>query len=110
MKRTVRILTRARADVDRIFAWLERRSPRGAATWYDAFLACVGDVSNDPDRYAVVPESMLRWQRDIRQASFQTLRGRRYRVVFECTPTELCVLRVRGPGQLPLRSRDLPQA
>jgi hypothetical protein len=33
MSRTVRIIERARSDVDDIFTWLVRRSVRGAISW-----------------------------------------------------------------------------
>ena len=108
MSRAVRILPRARGDVDRIFDWLGQRSPQGAASWYEAFAAAVSRVARSADEYPRVPEASHRWTRDVRQAMFKTRRGRRYRIVFELTEAEVCILRVRGPGQPPLRRRDLP--
>jgi plasmid stabilization system protein ParE len=109
MSRSLRILARARADIDAIYDWLQRRSPRGAATWYNALFAAVGRIAENPDAYAVVSEAAPRWNRKIHQALFKTPRGRLYRIVFEWTDAEILILRIRGPGQPPLRRRDLPQ-
>jgi plasmid stabilization system protein ParE len=108
MTRSFRVLARADADINRLFAWLARRSPRGAATWYDALFEAFGKIVANPARFAVAHESLPRWNRDIRQALFRTNRGNRYRIVFELTEAEVRILRVRGPGQPPLRRRDLP--
>jgi len=108
MSRLPRILAKARADIDHIFNWLERRSPQGAATWYSALFAAVGKITASPHGYAVVSEALPRWNRKIHQAFFKTPRGKRYRIIFELTDTEIRILRVRGPGQPPLRGRDLP--
>lgn len=108
MSRSLRILARAGADIDRIFVWLARRSPQGAASWYTALTGAVARISQAPEQYAGAAEALPRWNRRIHQALFKTARGRRYRIVFELTDTEIRILRVRGPGQPPLRRRDLP--
>src|SRR5437588_54900 len=108
MSRILRILARARADIDRIFDWLEKRSPQGAATWYGALFEAVARIGENPEGFSILSEALPRWNREIHQALFKTPRGRRYRIVFELTETEIRILRVRGPGQPPLRRRDLP--
>src|SRR5437588_5891206 len=108
MSRRLRILARAGADIDRIFDWLAGRSPQGAANWYAALVAAVDRIAETPEQFAVAAESLPRWNRDIHQAPFKTARGRRYRLIFELTDTEVRILRVRGPGQPPVRRRDLP--
>src|SRR5258708_4151973 len=108
MNRSLRILNRAKSDIDRIFAWLEARSPQGAARWSDALFDTVRRVSENPEGYSVASEALPRWRRGVHQALFKTRRGKPYRIVFELTDTEILVLRVRGPGQPPLRRRDLP--
>src|SRR4051794_27902715 len=106
MNRTLRIVERARADVDSIFEWLTHRTVKGAITWYLAFRQAIVSVALSPEAFAVATESHS-LNRPIRQATFKTRRGRLYRIVFELTESEIIILRVRGPGQSPLRERDL---
>ncbi|HKB05955.1 MAG TPA: type II toxin-antitoxin system RelE/ParE family toxin [Gemmataceae bacterium] len=107
MSRTVRIAERARADVDAIFNWLAPRSVAGAISWYMAFRRAVEKIGELSESYGEAAEAH-RLRRPLRQAMFKTRRGRTYRVVFEVFETEVILLRVRGPGQAPLRRRDLP--
>jgi plasmid stabilization system protein ParE len=107
MSRTLRILGRAQTDVDEIFNWLVGRSLQGAIAWYMAFRRAVEQVALGPESFPEAPESQ-RLARQLRQAFFKTRRGRLYRIVFEFSPDEIILLRVRGPGQSPLRGRDLP--
>lgn len=107
MSPTLRIVERARADVEDIFSWLVRRSMHGAIAWYVAFRQAVDEIASSPESFAEAAES-LPLGRQLRQAPFKTRRGRVYRIVFEMADTEIMILRVRGPGQGPLRRRDLP--
>src|SRR5207249_2810604 len=107
MSRRLRILGRAATDVEDIFNWLVRRSVPGAITWYAAFRGALEQIASSPEGFAEAAESaVLRCQ--LRQALFKTRRGRVYRIVFRLSDTEIVILRVRGPGQGPLRRRDLP--
>jgi plasmid stabilization system protein ParE len=108
MSHRVRIVARARADVDSIFSWLLRRSVRGAISWYLAFGRAVQKIAASPDAFAETPEAGP-LGRDLRQILFKTARGRIYRIVFQYSSTEIQILRVRGPGQPRLRQRDLPR-
>ena len=108
MSRSLRILTRAREDIDYIFDWLERRSPQGATSWYDALFKAVGIIGDNPERYAMLSDALPRWNRKIHQALFKTPRGHRYRIIFEVSEREILILRVRGSGQPPLRRGDIP--
>jgi plasmid stabilization system protein ParE len=107
MSRTLRILDRAQADMDAIFNWLAPRSVSGAFAWYLAFRRAVDRIGETPEIHGEAAESR-RLGRPLRQALFKTRRGRTYRIVFEVFETEVILLRVRGPGQAPLRRRDLP--
>ena len=51
MSRTLRIVERARTDVDGIFNWLVHRSVRGAISWYLAFGRAVEKIAASPDDY-----------------------------------------------------------
>jgi plasmid stabilization system protein ParE len=108
MSRTLRILERARSDVDNIFDRLVHRSVQGAISWYLAFRHAIETIATSPDSFAEAAESHPLGRR-LHQALFKTRRGRVYRIVFEFTETEIMILRVRGPGQSPLRRRDLPE-
>jgi plasmid stabilization system protein ParE len=107
MSRSLRIVQRARTDADDIFNWLVRRSIRGAISWYLAFGQAIGKIQAAPESYARAPESQPP-NCELRQAFFKTRRGRRYRLVFQMDENSIVILRVRGPGQAPLRRRDLP--
>ncbi len=109
MSRTLRILERAQSDVDSIFRWLVRRSAYGAVSWYLAFRQAVEKIGGSPENFSEAPESQP-LRRPLRQAPFKTRRGRLYRIIFEFSDTEITILRVRGPGQSPLRGRDLPES
>jgi plasmid stabilization system protein ParE len=108
MNRHIEFVPRARKDLAAILKWLHVRSPRGAASWYQAFWDAVTRISADPDSFAVAEESH-RLKRVARQALFKTRRGRLYRIIFEFSQTEVFILRVRRPGQRPLRRGDLPE-
>jgi plasmid stabilization system protein ParE len=107
MSRALRIVERARSDVDDIFNWLVHRSTRGAISWYLAFRQVIEEIASSPESFAEAPESHP-LGRQLRQTLFKSRRGRVYRIIFEVSDTEIILLRVRGPGQSPLRRRDLP--
>lgn len=109
MSRSLRILSRARADIHVIYDWLDQRSTSGAATWYDALTAAVKRIADCPERYPEITEALPRWKRKIHQSQFKTPRGRIYRIIFEWTEFEILILRVRGPGQRPVRRDDLTE-
>jgi plasmid stabilization system protein ParE len=102
----VRILTRAQADADAIYEWLAERSLPGANRWYLAFTEAARLLGSDPNRHARAPEA-TRCREDLRQKFSKTPRGRTYRLVFLIVGDEVRILRVRGPGQAPLRKRDV---
>jgi plasmid stabilization system protein ParE len=107
MSRTLRIIERAQSDVDHVFNWLAQRSVQGAISWYLEFRRAIEKIGASQETFAEAPESHA-LGRPLRQAPFKTRRGRVYRIVFEVSGATIIVLRVRGPGQAPLRGRDLP--
>jgi plasmid stabilization system protein ParE len=108
MTRPIRTLNLAQADIERIFNWLETRSPKGSAAWFEALISGLNRITQNPDAFPIAFEARRRWGREIRDCLFKTRRGRRYRIVFEVTAELILGLRARGPGQPPLRKRDLP--
>jgi hypothetical protein len=59
MSRALRILERARTDVDDIFNWLVRRSVRGAIAWDLAFGRAVEQIAASPESFAKAPSPLL---------------------------------------------------
>lgn len=95
MSRFPRILARARKDIERIFDWLEKRSPQGAVAWYNALFHAVEKIAENPGTYPIISEALPRWNRTIHEALFKTSRGRCYRIVFErrIRPQVLSIIR-----------------
>jgi plasmid stabilization system protein ParE len=106
MSRPIRIVERARSDVDHIFNWIVHRSMQGAISWYLGFLHKVEEIAASPDSFAKAPESHP-IRRPLHQALFKSRRGRVYRIIFEISDQAIIILRVRGSGQSPLRPRDI---
>lgn len=104
----LRILRRAWADADAMHQWLCRRSPPGAAAWYDAFYAAADALRADPTSYGLAPEGRV-VSVEIRQSLFKTRRGKQYRILFSVIANEIRILRVRGPGQAPITKYDVTE-
>src|SRR4051794_30798466 len=108
MSRVLRLVERVQSDVDDIFSWLAQRSVSGAISWYLAFRAALEKIADNPENFAEAPEAD-RLNRPLRQALFKTRRGRMYRIIFTMIDSDILLLRVRGPGQRPLRQNDVPK-
>jgi len=104
----VDLLARAARDVDRIVAWLTKRSPVGARRWVSALDSAMARLGEDPLSFALIPEK-VRVSFDVRNILFKTPKGRVYRAIFTVIGNEVRILRVRRPGQRPIRGRDLPK-
>ncbi len=97
---------RANQQFKRIVRWLSDRSPSGAEHWLDAFDSAVDQLERNADGCSLALENS-KVKREIRQTLFKTPRGRMYRMVFTIVGAEVRVLAIRGPGQAPLKRRDL---
>lgn len=106
MSHRVHILPAAYRDSWRIFYWIQEQSQRGADRWYEAFLAAANELSDRPERRPLAAEAK-RLGQPIRQAFFKTAHGQRYRLIYLVVADEVQVLRVRAPGQRPLRRSDI---
>lgn len=97
---------RAHQHFKHIVRWLSDRSPSGAEHWLDAFDDAIERLEGNADGCSIAPENVL-VKREIRQTLFKTPRGRMYRMVFTIVGSDVRVLAIRGPGQAPLKRRDL---
>jgi hypothetical protein len=106
MSFTVRELPKAKHDKASIIRWLYERSPMGAAAWLDAYDKTIEQLTESATAFSTAPENDDS-EFDVRQALFNTRRGRVYRVLFFVNGDEVFILRVRGPGQAPVMPDDL---
>jgi plasmid stabilization system protein ParE len=100
------IVEPAEIDVNQIYGYLLPRSPQGAYSWYRAFQACLERITLQPLACSIAPEN-AEFEFEIRQALFKTKHGTPYRCVFTVVAGEVRILRVRGPGQAPLKTSDI---
>jgi len=88
----------AERNVATIRGWIADRSADGARKWFDRFLHTLELVRDDPERFALAPESQV-LEREVRQATFRMPSGRVYRILFTLADDEIQVLHIRAPGQ-----------
>ena len=104
-------LTRAgNRDLESCYAYIAKRSPRGAAAWTNAFQEQVLDaLAIDPHSYEIAPESHDH-PVEIRQRLFRTPQGKNYRALFTIRGQDVFVIHIRGPGQdlVPIDELVLP--
>ena len=103
----VRILPRAKTDFREIFTYIEVRSPAGADRWRVAFERELRRVCENPVLFGMAEEDHLT-HFQLRQFLFKTKHGLAYRAVFTVIEGEVIILRIRGPGQPPLNSGEMP--
>jgi toxin ParE1/3/4 len=106
MKYDVVVLQRAEADVRHIVQWIADRSIQGANSWLDAYEELIDRLANDPNACPTAMENSD-CQIALKQALFGTRHGQSYRAVFTIVGDQVRVLRLRGPGQLPIREDEL---
>ena len=106
MSRPVRLLSYAVADVQQILDWLRQRAPRGADAWYDALQVRLERLGEDADGCGLAAESK-RLGEKVHETYFKTRQGRRYRIVFNVTESEVRVLRILAPGLRLLKRSDI---
>ena len=106
MSYTVRELPKAKQDKHCIFSWLDERSPAGAAAWLDAYDDLIERLRQDARTFGQAPERQD-CEFGVRQPLFKTRRGRVSRALFFIEGQDVFILRVRGPGQAPVRPEDI---
>lgn len=98
MTHRVVLLSRVRAQISDTLAWLADQSIEGANRWLDELDAALLKLEDDPERHPLAAESAsVRYH--IREVSFQTPQGRRYRLLFAVVVNEVRVLSLRRPGE-----------
>lgn len=103
----VRLLRRARIDVQETTDWIAKRSKPGARSWVAALNRVLDSIDQYPESFAVAEEDYLFPFHTIREFYFKTRRGRKYRGLFVVIDDEKQVLRIRGSGQDLIGSDDV---
>lgn len=98
MKFNAQLSWRAERDLDHILAWLNERSPQGAASWLRVWDQTFLTLRSSADEYGIAPESDDE-SFQIRQILFRTRKGRDYRALYTIQGNEVLVMHIRGPGQ-----------
>jgi len=106
MSYSVVLFRRAKDDIRSILRWLGRKSPQGMARWRNALYTAFDQIAADPSACSPVAEGN-RLPEGLRQRLFSTRHGNVYRIVFVVQSEEVWILRVRSPGQRPLRNKDI---
>lgn len=106
MSYQVRVLRRARNDLDQIIAYVAERSPRGAARLLARFEAATQQLEKNPFLSPLAPEAEDIGE-EVRHILFRTRAGRTFRALFLVVGDEVRVLRVRGSGQPPVAPEDI---
>ena len=103
---SVRILARARQDVQQIYDWIGARSVDGAEQWLERFEQVTETLRVNPFLCPIAPESE-RLQVEVRHILFRTRNGRTFRAIFTVTEDQVRILRIRGAGQPPVKPREM---
>jgi plasmid stabilization system protein ParE len=98
MTYTVITLPCAERDFQKAYDWIAERSPRGAASWADAFYKALKTLERNPQVCGFAPENDDH-DAELRQLIFKTRQGHRYRAIFTIQGHRVYVLHIRGPGQ-----------
>lgn len=106
MSYQVRILARARQDLEDYVAWISERSPRGAERWVAALEETLSRLEHNPFVAPVASESD-ELDEEVRNIMFRTRAGRAYRALFVVVGEEVRILRIRGSGQPPVTGDDI---
>jgi plasmid stabilization system protein ParE len=102
----VKVVRRAREDIQHILDWLTPRSSEGAQRWLAALDQAKSTLVTSPVVFGLAAEGIA-LDREVRERFFKTRRGRVYRLMFIVVGDEVRILRVRGPGQPPVSSGDI---
>lgn len=97
MSYEVRVLARARQDLDAIVAYIAERSPEGAARLVASFEDALARLETNPYTAAVAAESVDLGE-EVRHFMFRTPAGRMHRALFIIVGEEVRGSACGGPG------------
>ena len=106
MRFRVKALRKAETDVRSIAKYIYKHSPQGATAWLNAYRRARTRLGENADSCGIADESK-HFDIDVKQALFKTSHGRVYRLLFTIVGDEVRILRVRGPGQAPVKPEEL---
>lgn len=92
-------------ELEAAFDWIHERSPQAASRWHDRLMDSVRSLRENPERYALAPESEW-FAGEIRQL----LSGKKknaYRILFEIRKDSVFILRVRHGAQALLEPGEI---
>lgn len=98
MPHHVLVLKRAEQDLQAAADWIAEQSPQAAERWFNAFVAALVSLENNPQRCGLAPENENS-SYELRQLIFRPQHGRAYRAVFTIIGDQVRVLRIRGASQ-----------
>jgi len=104
---TVNFHPLAKADYHAFYHYIAERSPDGAVSWENALDDAISRLEKDPNIYSEIPD-LVKGRDKYQQVFFKTRYGDRYRAVYVVDGEHVTVLRIRGKGQQPLGTNDLP--
>ena len=94
-------------DAQRTYDRLSRYSGLGAASWYMAFMSAAAALADEAEIHPLHPLGR-RLKIPLQSKPFRTRRGKTYELLYRIVGSDVHVLRVRSPGQRPIRRKDLP--
>lgn len=102
MSHTLVIQARAKRDIHRIVTWIRKRSATGSQRWVNSLAKATNSILDNPSGLPLASELPLQELR-VREKLFKTRAGLTYRILFLIDGDIVYVVRVRGPGQSPVR-------
>ncbi|MCW0219253.1 MAG: type II toxin-antitoxin system RelE/ParE family toxin [Prosthecobacter sp.] len=95
----------AQSELVESYLWIKERSPMAADKWRDELIDKVEELSENPLRYPVAPESE-KFPREIRLMLFRKRRGQ-FRIYYTINQKRVVILSVRRSARKPLEKEDL---
>ena len=93
----VEVTRRTQRDIDRAYAWYEKRSPQGAVAWHRDIFAALERLETLPERGPIAEEESEAFGVEVRQ-----LLCREHRILFTVERKTVFVLTVRHSKRKPL--------